>query len=68
MARTLLLDPHEREHLFRLAEVPDSSPQADCQALSPTVQVLLDKLDPYPAARPQRPVRHARLQPAPTSG
>jgi transcriptional regulator with XRE-family HTH domain len=50
VARTLMLDPHEREHLFRLAEVPDSSPQADCQVLTPTVQVLLDKLDPYPAA------------------
>jgi transcriptional regulator with XRE-family HTH domain len=50
VARTLMLDPHERGHLFRLAEVPDHSPQADCQVLSPTIQVLLDKLDPYPAA------------------
>jgi transcriptional regulator with XRE-family HTH domain len=55
VARTLLLDPHEREHLFRLAEVADNSPQADCQVLSPTIQVLLDKLDPFPAA-----VRNAR--------
>jgi transcriptional regulator with XRE-family HTH domain len=50
VARTLMLDPHERGHLFRLAEVPDNSPQADCQSLTPTIQVLLDKLDPYPAA------------------
>jgi transcriptional regulator with XRE-family HTH domain len=56
VARTLLLDPHEREHLFRLAEVPDSSPETDCQVLTPTVQVLLDKLDPFPAA-----VRNARF-------
>jgi transcriptional regulator with XRE-family HTH domain len=55
VARTLMLDPHERDHLFRLAEVPDNSPQADCQSLTPPIQVLLDKLDPYPAA-----VRNAR--------
>jgi transcriptional regulator with XRE-family HTH domain len=55
VARTLMLDPHEREHLFRLADVPDNSPQADCQSLGPTIAVLLDKLDPYPAA-----VRNAR--------
>jgi transcription regulator MmyB-like protein/helix-turn-helix protein len=56
VARTLMLDPHEREHLFRLADVPDASPQADCQVISPTIQVLLDKLDPFPAA-----VRNARF-------
>jgi transcriptional regulator with XRE-family HTH domain len=55
VARTLMLDPHEREHLFRLAEVADSSPQADCQSLPPTIGILLDKLDPYPAV-----VRNAR--------
>src|ERR1700689_4930123 len=49
VARTLLLDPHEREHLFRLAEVADASPEAECQSLPPTTQLLLDKLDPYPA-------------------
>ncbi|HEV2374030.1 MAG TPA: helix-turn-helix transcriptional regulator [Streptosporangiaceae bacterium] len=49
VARTLLLDPHEREHLFRLADLPDGNGHSDCQAVPPTVQVLLDKLDPYPA-------------------
>jgi hypothetical protein len=55
VARTLLLDPHERDHLFRLADVPDGSLLADCKALPPTVQPLLDQLDPYPAV-----VRNAR--------
>jgi transcriptional regulator with XRE-family HTH domain len=55
VARTLLLDPHEREHLFRLADVPDGSAQGDCAAMPATIQVLLDKLLPYPAC-----VRNAR--------
>ena len=55
VARTLLLDPHERDHLFRLADTPDGTGQADCTSLTPTAQVLLDKLDPFPAC-----VRNAR--------
>ncbi|HEY1620124.1 MAG TPA: helix-turn-helix transcriptional regulator [Streptosporangiaceae bacterium] len=55
VARTLLLDPHEREHLFRLAELPDGSGGEDCQAVPPDIQVLLDQLVPYPAC-----VRNAR--------
>src|SRR5262249_46300429 len=55
VARTLLLDPHEREHLFRLAEGPDGTGAPDCQALPPAVQVVLDQLVPYPAC-----VRNAR--------
>ena len=49
VARTLLLDPHERDHLFRLAEVPDGNAQAECASLPPTAQLLLDHLEPYPA-------------------
>jgi transcriptional regulator with XRE-family HTH domain len=49
VARTLLLDPHERGHLFRLADVPDGNGQAECRTLSPTAQLLLDKLEPFPA-------------------
>jgi transcriptional regulator with XRE-family HTH domain len=49
VARTLLLDPHERDHLFRLADAADNSGQSECTALSPTVQLLLDQLGPYPA-------------------
>jgi transcriptional regulator with XRE-family HTH domain len=56
VARTLLLDPHEREHLFRLAEVPDGSDSGDCRTIPPDVQVLLDHLVPYPAC-----VRNARF-------
>src|ERR1700685_4071226 len=44
VARTLMLDPHERGHLFRLAEVADSSPQAECQSLPPTTQLLLGQV------------------------
>ncbi len=49
VARTLLLDPHERTHLFTLAGTADDSTAKECQSLAPTVQVLLDRLDPYPA-------------------
>jgi hypothetical protein len=49
VARTLLLDPHEREHLFRLADAPDGTGLADCQAVPPAIQIMLDKLAPYPA-------------------
>ncbi|HEY7325411.1 MAG TPA: helix-turn-helix transcriptional regulator, partial [Streptosporangiaceae bacterium] len=55
VARTLLLDPHEREHLFRLADVPDGNGQAECRALPPTAQLLLDQLEPIPAC-----IRNAR--------
>jgi MmyB-like transcription regulator ligand binding domain/Helix-turn-helix domain len=55
VARTLLLDPHEREHLFRLADAPDGTAEGDCKAVPPDIQVLLDQLGPYPAC-----VRNAR--------
>ncbi|MEU6219214.1 helix-turn-helix transcriptional regulator [Streptomyces sp. NPDC047022] len=51
VARTLRLDPPEREHLYRLAEVPfDPSPAQDVRAVGPEVQTVLDALDPHPAA------------------
>ena len=56
VARTLLLDPHERDHLFRLADVQDGSVQGECASLPPTAQVLLDQLDPFPAC-----IRNARF-------
>jgi transcriptional regulator with XRE-family HTH domain len=55
VARTLLLDPHERDHLFRLADTQDGSPVRECQSVSPTVQLLLEQLEPFPAC-----VRNAR--------
>jgi transcriptional regulator with XRE-family HTH domain len=55
VARTLLLDPHEREHLFRLADTPDGTGQGECASLPPTAQLLLDQLEPFPAS-----IRNAR--------
>jgi transcriptional regulator with XRE-family HTH domain len=55
VARTLLLDQHERDHLFRLADVPDGDGPGDCAALPPTAQLLLDQLEPFPAC-----IRNAR--------
>jgi transcriptional regulator with XRE-family HTH domain len=55
VARTLLLDPNEREHLFRLADAPEVTSESECQGLPPTAQLLLDQLCPYPAC-----VRNAR--------
>jgi transcriptional regulator with XRE-family HTH domain len=49
ISRTLLFDPHERAHLFTLAGVPDGSIAAECEAVLPSVKLLLDRLEPYPA-------------------
>ena len=56
VARTLLLDPHERNHLFRLADAPDSTGTSECATLPATGQLLLDQLEPYPAC-----IRNARF-------
>ncbi len=51
VARTLRLDTVERQHLFRLAEVPDTATHDDDgQLLSPQVQAILDGLNPMPAS------------------
>ena len=49
VARTLMLDPHERSHLFTLAGAQEQTIEKECQSLSPAMQVLLDQLEPYPA-------------------
>src|SRR5215468_12284770 len=49
IARTLRLDRAEREHLYRLAEVPAVLEVAE-ECLEPEVQTILDGLDPMPAA------------------
>jgi transcription regulator MmyB-like protein/helix-turn-helix protein len=49
IARTLLLDPHERGHLFTLAGSPLTQVGPDTIPVSEAVQQLLTKLDPYPA-------------------
>ncbi|WP_372455660.1 helix-turn-helix transcriptional regulator [Sphaerisporangium fuscum] len=48
IARTLKLDAAEREHLYRLAEVPEVPQSGECGRLEPEVQVILDNLDPLP--------------------
>jgi transcriptional regulator with XRE-family HTH domain len=50
VARTLRLDPPEREHLYRLAEVP-FEPDAEglTRQVGPEVQAIIDALDPLPA-------------------
>jgi transcriptional regulator with XRE-family HTH domain len=49
IARTLRFDAHERAHLFTLAGAADTTATDECQALAPTVQPILDRLEPYPA-------------------
>jgi transcriptional regulator with XRE-family HTH domain len=51
VARTLRLDAVERQHLFRLAELPDAVAPADGgQLLRPEIQAILDGLSPMPAS------------------
>ena len=53
VARTLLLDQAEREHLFRLADLPDAAAAGPgstaCEEVLPEVQEILDTLAPMPA-------------------
>ncbi|MEV4149655.1 helix-turn-helix transcriptional regulator [Amycolatopsis sp. NPDC049691] len=55
IARTLRLDPHEHTHLFRLAGAPEPESEKDCQVITPAMELMLKKLEPYPVA-----VRNAR--------
>jgi len=48
IARTLRLDRAEREHLYRLADVP-TVPDVSAECLEPEVQAILDGLDPLAA-------------------
>ncbi|WP_189937750.1 helix-turn-helix transcriptional regulator [Streptomyces aurantiogriseus] len=50
VARTLRLDPPEREHLYHLAEVPYApEPEALVQSVGPEIQGIIDALVPRPA-------------------
>ncbi|MGX1269832.1 helix-turn-helix transcriptional regulator [Streptomyces phaeoluteigriseus] len=50
LARTLLLDPTERAHLFRLAGAVDPTPASDRPALTPALRTVLEQLEPTPAS------------------
>ncbi|MFF2349069.1 helix-turn-helix transcriptional regulator [Kitasatospora sp. NPDC058115] len=50
VARVLLLDAAEREHLFRLAGVAERRPADPDPVLDPSTQLILDALVPLPAA------------------
>jgi transcriptional regulator with XRE-family HTH domain len=51
VARTLKLDQPEREHLYRLAEVPEAAPAPDADLLTvPEIQEILDGLTTLPAS------------------
>lgn len=49
LARTLLLDSSERDHLFRLAGAIDPTPAAKCPTLTPALHQMLTQLEPVPA-------------------
>src|SRR5216110_2922684 len=51
VARTLQLDAIARQHLFRLAEMPDTAhPDESGPVLRPEIQMVLDGLSPMPAS------------------
>jgi len=50
VARTLRLDQAEREHLYRLAEVPTVPTDAAPATVSPAVEEIIASLDPLPAS------------------
>ncbi|MFJ6566187.1 helix-turn-helix transcriptional regulator [Streptomyces sp. NPDC091292] len=50
VARTLRLDPPEREHLYHLAEVPfEPDRETAVRTAGPEIQGIIDALDPHPA-------------------
>jgi transcriptional regulator with XRE-family HTH domain len=49
ICRSLLLDPHERAHVFTLAGAPRSAMLRECDAVSPGVLEIVEHCTPYPA-------------------
>ncbi|WP_258572579.1 helix-turn-helix transcriptional regulator [Streptomyces sp. KM273126] len=49
LARTLLLDSSEREHLFNLAGAVDPSPGKNCSSVTPAQRAILEQMEPFPA-------------------
>lgn len=50
LSRALLLDSHERAHLFNLAGAPSAVVTAESDTLDPAVGILLERFGTYPAA------------------
>jgi transcriptional regulator with XRE-family HTH domain len=50
LARALLLDAHERAHLFTLAGAPSAAAVLESDTLEPAVTLLLERFGTYPAA------------------
>jgi transcriptional regulator with XRE-family HTH domain len=49
ISRVLMLDPHERSHLFVLAGASLPEFETECQGLPAAIPMILEKLHPYPA-------------------
>ena len=49
IARALRFDTTEREHLYRLADIPIDPVDPGCGQLEPEIQTILDGLEPLPA-------------------
>jgi transcriptional regulator with XRE-family HTH domain len=50
LSRALLLDPHERAHLFTLAGAPSVVTMTECDGLDPAINLMLERFGSYPAA------------------
>lgn len=50
LARTLMLDPTERAHLFQLAGAVDPTPALTCPSVTPALRAMLEQLEPYAAS------------------
>ncbi|KAA0932150.1 helix-turn-helix transcriptional regulator [Streptomyces apricus] len=49
LARSLMLDPNERAHLFQLAGAVDPAPASRCTTITPALLQMLEQLEPLPA-------------------
>jgi transcriptional regulator with XRE-family HTH domain len=50
LARALLLDLHERAHLFTLAGAPSAATVTECDAVDPAVTLMLERFGSFPGA------------------
>ena len=49
LARALRMDPSERAHLFALGGAVDPAPEELSATVTPALQAMLDRLEPFPA-------------------